>query len=126
MDQQPDETDTSDNHIGVRRAAVRKLEHELGLKTKVEQFKVRFASHVPRQQLPILLFIYYYLLLRILVVRSHVPRQPITRIKYGARSNDKWGENEIDYILFCQLDHVELNLNKNEVFCQLWFRFCHV
>lgn len=40
MDQQADETDTSHNHVGVRRAAVRKLEHELGLKSNIEQFKV--------------------------------------------------------------------------------------
>jgi isopentenyldiphosphate isomerase len=96
MSQMPDECDMTQNHIGVRRAAVRKLEHELGVKMDVEQFVVsantcaRTAHHCCRHM------------------------QPITRIQYGARSNETWGENEVDYILMCQVDSVDLNINKNE------------
>lgn len=42
----------------------------------------------------------------------------ITRIHYKAPSDDKWGEHEIDYVLFIQKD-VNINANPNEVksFC---------
>jgi len=43
--------------------------------------------------------------------------QPVTRVRYSARSNDVWGENEIDYILLVRVDGGKLALapNANEV-----------
>jgi len=38
----------------------------------------------------------------------------LTRVHYRASSCDKWGEHEIDYVLFAQRD-VDLNINANEV-----------
>ena len=38
----------------------------------------------------------------------------LTRIHYKALSDDKWGEHEIDYILFAKKD-VRLNVNENEI-----------
>jgi isopentenyl-diphosphate delta-isomerase len=67
--------------IGVKRAAQRKLDHELGIK----------ASQVPIENFKFL-----------------------TRIHYKAPSDGKWGEHEIDYILFIKAN-VDLNINKNEV-----------
>jgi len=66
---------------GVRRAAVRKLAHELG---------------IPSPQVPISSFDF------------------LTRIHYLAASDGKWGEHEIDYILFIRAD-VTLEVNENEV-----------
>ncbi|KAG5518293.1 hypothetical protein PMAC_003089 [Pneumocystis sp. 'macacae'] len=66
---------------GVKRAAQRKLYHELGIS----------ASQVPLEK-------FHYL----------------TRVQYKAESDEIWGENEIDYILFIQAD-VDLKLNPNEV-----------
>ncbi|KAF2772773.1 IDI1, isopentenyl diphosphate:dimethylallyl diphosphate isomerase [Teratosphaeria nubilosa] len=66
---------------GVKRAAVRKLEHELGIK----------AEQVPIEKFKFL-----------------------TRIHYKAPSDGKWGEHEIDYILFIKAD-VDLDVNPNEV-----------
>lgn len=40
--------------------------------------------------------------------------QFLTRIHYKAPSDGKWGEHEIDYILFIKAN-VDLNINKNEV-----------
>ena len=37
----------------------------------------------------------------------------LTRIHYKAPSDGKWGEHEIDYILFIKAD-VDLNINPNE------------
>ncbi|KAH8680879.1 NUDIX hydrolase domain-like protein [Xylariales sp. PMI_506] len=66
---------------GVKRAAQRKLDHELGIKTEQVPFEdFRF----------------------------------LTRIHYKAPSDGKWGEHEIDYILFIKAN-VDLNINKNEV-----------
>ncbi|KAG5440602.1 hypothetical protein PCK2_000312 [Pneumocystis canis] len=66
---------------GVKRAAQRKLYHELGIT----------ANQVPLEK-------FHYL----------------TRVQYKAQSDDIWGENEIDYILFIQAN-VDLKLNPNEV-----------
>lgn len=66
---------------GVKRAAQRKLNHELGIK----------ANQVPLQDFKFL-----------------------TRIHYKAPSDGKWGEHEIDYILFIKAE-VELDINPNEV-----------
>ncbi|EED16962.1 isopentenyl-diphosphate delta-isomerase [Talaromyces stipitatus ATCC 10500] len=66
---------------GVKRAAVRKLDQELGIK----------AEQVPLDKFKFL-----------------------TRIHYLAPSDGKWGEHEIDYILFIQAD-VDINPNPNEV-----------
>jgi len=66
---------------GVRRAAQRKLDHELGIK----------AGQVPLEKFDFL-----------------------TRIHYKAPSDGKWGEHEIDYILFAQAQ-VDLEPNLNEV-----------
>jgi len=81
----PGETgDTLDSSImGVKRAAVRKLEHELGIKPEM---------------VPIDKF------------------QFLTRIHYLAPSDGKWGEHEIDYILFIKPGtEVVLDVNENEV-----------
>lgn len=66
---------------GAKRAAQRKLDHELGIK----------AHQVPLDQFKFL-----------------------TRIHYKAPSDGKWGEHEIDYILFIKAD-VDLDVNPNEV-----------
>ncbi|KAH8700813.1 isopentenyl-diphosphate delta-isomerase [Talaromyces proteolyticus] len=66
---------------GVKRAAQRKLDQELGIK----------AQQVPLDKFDFL-----------------------TRIHYLAPSDGKWGEHEIDYILFIQAD-VDVNPNPNEV-----------
>ncbi|TLD37869.1 isopentenyl-diphosphate delta-isomerase [Venturia nashicola] len=65
----PGETGTtlSESIAGVKRAAQRKLDHELGIK----------AEQVPIEEFKFL-----------------------TRIHYKAPSDGKWGEHEIDYILF--------------------------
>lgn len=39
----------------------------------------------------------------------------LTRILYKARSDDRWGEHEVDYILFIQVDRVTVDPNPNEV-----------
>ncbi|CAK3874703.1 IDI1, isopentenyl diphosphate:dimethylallyl diphosphate isomerase [Lecanosticta acicola] len=67
--------------MGVKRAAQRKLDQELGIK----------AHQVPLEKFDFL-----------------------TRIHYKAPSDGKWGEHEIDYILFIKAD-VDLNANPNEV-----------
>lgn len=66
---------------GVKRAAVRKLDQELGIK----------AHRVPIEKFDFL-----------------------TRIHYLAPSDGKWGEHEIDYILFIKAD-VDVKENPNEV-----------
>lgn len=66
---------------GVKRAAQRKLNHELGIR----------ANQVPLQDFKFL-----------------------TRIHYKATSDGKWGEHEIDYILFIKAE-VDLDINPNEV-----------
>jgi len=69
--------------LGVKRAAVRKLEHELG---------------IPPQQVPIDQFHF------------------LTRIHYISPSDGKWGEHEIDYILFIKpTAAITTNINPNEV-----------
>ncbi|KJE95091.1 isopentenyl pyrophosphate isomerase [Capsaspora owczarzaki ATCC 30864] len=67
--------------VGVKRAAQRKLEQELGIKP---------------DEVPLDAFNY------------------LTRIHYKAPSDGKWGEHEVDYILFLQRD-VNVNANPNEV-----------
>jgi len=67
--------------LGVKRAAQRKLDHELGIKP---------------EQVPLDKFEF------------------LTRIHYKAPSDGKWGEHEIDYILFLKAD-VDVNVNPNEV-----------
>lgn len=66
---------------GAKRAAQRKLGHELGIrKDEVPLDKFRF----------------------------------LTRIHYKAPSDGKWGEHEVDYILFIKAS-VHLEINENEV-----------
>ena len=71
---------------GVKRAAQRKLDQELGIK----------AEQVPIEKFDFL-----------------------TRIHYKAPSDGKWGEHEIDYILFIKTD-VDLDINPNEVQATKW------
>lgn len=66
--------------LGVKRAAQRKLDQELGIKP---------------EQVPLDKFEF------------------LTRIHYKAPSDGKWGEHEIDYILFIRAD-VDVNANQNE------------
>lgn len=70
--------------LGVRTAAQRRLEYELGIP----------PSEISLEDLKFL-----------------------TRIHYKATSDDKWGEHEIDYVIFVQKD-VNLKPNLNEV--QKW------
>ncbi|KAJ6789051.1 hypothetical protein PWT90_08312 [Aphanocladium album] len=79
----PGETGSNlpDSIMGVKRAAQRKLDHELGIK---------------KEQVPIENFRF------------------LTRIHYKAPSDGKWGEHEIDYILFIKAN-VDLNPSPNEV-----------
>lgn len=72
------------DYLGVKRAARRRLEYELGIKeSEIALDDLRF----------------------------------LTRIHYKATSDNKWGEHEIDYVLFVQKD-VDLEPNLNEV--QKW------
>jgi len=74
--------------MGVKRAAQRKLDHELG---------------IPANQVPIDEFHF------------------LTRIHYVSPSDGKWGEHEIDYILFIQpKTKVTLNVNQNEAQATRW------
>jgi isopentenyl-diphosphate delta-isomerase len=42
----------------------------------------------------------------------------ISRIHYKAPSDEKWGEHEIDYVLFIQKDvNIEMNPNEVKSFC---------
>ncbi|KAI1806209.1 Isopentenyldiphosphate isomerase [Daldinia bambusicola] len=79
----PGETGSNlpDSIDGVKRAAQRKLDQELGIK---------------KEQVPFEDFHF------------------LTRIHYKAPSDGKWGEHEIDYILFIKAN-VDLNVNPNEV-----------
>lgn len=76
----PEELEEAEN-LGVRRAAQRKLKHELGIE----------PHQVPLDD-------FHYL----------------TRIQYQAQSDGKWGEHEIDYILFIQKE-VDVKPEPNEV-----------
>jgi isopentenyl-diphosphate delta-isomerase len=85
----PSETghgDLASNVEGAKRAAVRKLDHELG---------------IPARQVPVSAFHF------------------LTRIHYRAPSDGKWGEHEIDYILFVEAA-VTLDPNPNEVRDTRW------
>ncbi|XP_011689841.1 PREDICTED: isopentenyl-diphosphate Delta-isomerase 1 isoform X1 [Wasmannia auropunctata] len=82
----PNEKEEEDA-IGVRRAAIRRLNYELGIPT----------SEVKPADL-------FYL----------------TRIRYQAPSNNRWGEHEIDYILFLQRDNLTINPNPDEVSETRW------
>lgn len=74
------------NVDGAKRAANRKLGHELGIKS---------------EQVPVSDFDF------------------LTRIHYLAPSDGKWGEHEIDYILFIEAE-VDVDVNKNEVQDTRW------
>jgi len=70
-----------EGHLGVKRAAVRKIEQELGIDPSL---------------LPLDCFTF------------------VTRVYYKARSDDVWGEHEIDHILVCRppsdvLPHINTN-----------------
>ncbi|KAI0031156.1 Isopentenyldiphosphate isomerase [Vararia minispora EC-137] len=80
LDDFPEEK-IEEEQLGVRVAASRKLEHELG---------------IPRTQTPVDQFLY------------------LTRIHYLAPSTGKWGEHEVDYILFITAD-VDVTPNENEI-----------
>jgi len=85
----PAEAGTGDlvsNVEGAKRAAQRKLGHELGIR----------AEQVPIEGFEFL-----------------------TRIHYLAPSDGKWGEHEIDYILFIEAE-VEVEVNVNEVQDTKW------
>ena len=74
-----DYTDEKDGVAGVKRAARRKLKHEMGI-TEVQEDDFTY----------------------------------LTRIHYLAPSDGKWGEHEIDYILFAKKT-VEYEMNPSEV-----------
>jgi len=85
----PSETghgDVVSNAEGAKRAAQRKLGHELGIP----------ATQVPLQDFDFL-----------------------TRIHYLAPSDGRWGEHEMDYILFIEAE-VDLDVNPNEVQDTRW------
>ena len=88
---QPNEVDNEKevlkgNVNGVKAAAIRKLEHELG---------------IPAKQVPITSFKY--------LTRLHYWAADV--VTHGKKS--KWGEHEIDYILFIQLDKKKLTIKPN-------------
>lgn len=77
----PQETEEKDA-MGVRRAAIRRLNYELGIPTdEIKPFEL------------------FYL----------------TRIYYEAVSNDRWGEHEIDYVLFLQKKNITIDPNPDEI-----------
>ncbi len=78
--------DLPSNVEGAKRAAQRKLGHELGIKA---------------EQVPVSNFEF------------------LTRIHYLAPSDGKWGEHEIDYILFIEAEP-DLDVNVNEVRDTAW------
>ena len=78
--------DLVSNVDGAKRAAIRKLNHELGIKS---------------EQVPFSDFSF------------------LTRIHYLAPSDGKWGEHEIDYILFIEAEP-DLDVNVNEVQDTAW------
>jgi isopentenyl-diphosphate Delta-isomerase len=78
--------DLVSNVEGAKRAAQRKLGHELGIKA---------------EQVPVEAFEF------------------LTRIHYLAPSDGKWGEHEIDYILFIEAQ-VDVEVNENEVQDTRW------
>ncbi|MBA0681002.1 hypothetical protein Goari_012666 [Gossypium aridum] len=71
----------SENHLGVRNAAQRKLLDELG---------------IPAEDVPVDQFV------------------PLSRMLYKAPSDGKWGEHELDYLLFIVRD-VNVHRNPDEV-----------
>ncbi|XP_036146148.1 isopentenyl-diphosphate Delta-isomerase 1-like [Monomorium pharaonis] len=77
----PEEMEEKDA-LGVKRAAIRRLNYELGIPT----------NEVKPSDL-------FYL----------------TRIRYQIVSCDRWGEHEIDYILFLQRDNITINPNPDEI-----------
>ncbi|EKX30763.1 isopentenyl diphosphate isomerase [Guillardia theta CCMP2712] len=81
---------------GVKRAAVRKLEHELGIS----------PSQVPIEDFKFLTRLHYWAA----DVVTHGPASP-------------WGEHEIDYILFIQVKDVELKPNPEEVMDTKWVTY---
>ena len=88
---QPNEVDSEQDVLkgnvnGVKAAAIRKLEHELG---------------IPAKQVPITAFKY--------LTRLHYWAADV--VTHGKKS--KWGEHEIDYILFVQIDKKKLTLKPN-------------
>ncbi|EQK98622.1 hypothetical protein G6O67_000698 [Ophiocordyceps sinensis] len=74
-------SELADSIEGAKRAAQRKLNHELGIK---------------KEQVPLEKFHF------------------LTRIHYKSASDAKWGEHEIDYVLFIKAK-VDLDMNENEV-----------
>ncbi|BGP17458.1 hypothetical protein JCM10213_003259 [Rhodosporidiobolus nylandii] len=79
-----------EGQIGVRRAAARKLTHELGIPSPSDDASYSLDD-----------FAY------------------LTRIHYYAPSDEIWAEHEIDYIFFLTLDP-KLDLNLNEVSATKW------
>jgi isopentenyl-diphosphate delta-isomerase type 1 len=79
--------------MGVKRAAVRKLKHELGIE----------ADQVPLDKFKFLTRLHYWAA----DVVTHGPNTP-------------WGEHEIDYILFIQVNQVDLKPNPEEVSDTKW------
>jgi len=68
-----------EGHRGVKRAAIRKLDDELGI-LGIEESDLHF----------------------------------LTRVHYCGMSDGKWGEHEIDHLMFCQKD-VDVKPNPNEI-----------
>ena len=82
--------------MGVKRAAVRKLKHELGIE----------PHQVPLEKFKFLTRLHYWAA----DVVTHGPGSP-------------WGEHEIDYMLFIQVDSVDLKLNAEEVMATKWVSY---
>jgi len=88
----PSEVDTNGDYPafpGIKHAAIRKLKHELGIE----------PGDCPHQEFRFLTRVRYW---------------AADTLTYG--QNAKWGEHEIDYILFIRcMDEPKLNINKEEV-----------
>ena len=88
---------------GVKRAAQRKLQHELGIK----------PDSVPISNFEFLTRIHYLAASESLDTNPLAATLPTGR-EPTTSTPAKWGEHEIDYILFIEAD-VELDVNVNEV-----------
>lgn len=71
-----------ENAMGVRRAAIRRLNYEMGIPSDAIEPNDLFY---------------------------------LTRIYYEAMSNTRWGEHEIDYVLFWRKDNITIDPNPDEV-----------
>ena len=101
-------------HVGVKRAAIRKLEHELGIVTS------RFQPHDFKYATTVLYRVRFWFSLLLIGVR--LPADVLTTTFFvcccccwlQAASDPNWTEYEVDHVLLVRGD-VALDVNPNEV-----------